>query len=176
MFNANNGPVGRRELEVFTYLVATAVDNIGVDPAEYDMLVGVDDGGDALLLPGGPNHREATTAELDQLLATPRRMAAMVSLIGWSPGESPTRPAWFVVAVGRGGLPAVVCVRRIEEDDTWTALSINECPWFALATASGLRASLEHGVPLRLKLARSAELYQRPDEQPEPPLDERGEL
>lgn len=176
VFDLNNAPVNHRELENFTQIVATAVDNIGVDPDEHDMVVAVDDGTDALLLPGGPREREATMAELDQLLATQRRMAALVSLLGWSPDQSPTRPAWLVVAVGRGGVPAVVCVRRIEEDDRWTLISINHAPWAVLSSAAGLRAALEERRPLRLKVARSAELLRRPDEVPEPPLDDRGDL
>ncbi|MFA9430012.1 hypothetical protein [Egicoccus sp. AB-alg2] len=176
MFDVNNAPVTRSELERFAHLVATSVDHLGIAPGEHDMAVAVADGADALLLPGGPATRDAVMAELDQLLAAPRRMAAMVSLLGWSPDATPTRPSWALVAVGRGGLPAVLCVRRLHEDDHWTLVDIRDAPWAVLSSASGLRAAIEEGRPLRLKVARSPELLQRPDEQPEPPLDERGEL
>lgn len=176
MFDVNNAPVTRTELERFAHMVATTVDRLDIDPAEHDMVVAVDDGADALLLPAGPTTRDAVIAELDQLLASRRRMAAMVSLLGWSPDATPTRPSWVVVAVGRGGLPAVLCVRRLREDDRWTLVDIRSAPWAVLSSASGLRAAIEEGRPLRLKVARSREVLQRPDEQPEPPLDERGDL
>ncbi|GGI07878.1 hypothetical protein [Egicoccus halophilus] len=175
MFNVNNAPVSHAELERFTQLVASSVDRFGSDPAEYDMAIAVDDRGDALLLPCSPQTRAAMTAKLDQLLATPRRMAAMVSLMGWSPDASPTVAAWVVVAVGRGSLPALVCVRRLEQDDRWTLLNISDMPWLILSSAAGLRAALS-GQPLRLKVARTKALFQRPDQVPNPPVDERGAL
>lgn len=176
MFDVNNAPVTRSELERFAHLVATSLDRLDLDPAEHDMVVAVDDGPDALLLPAGPTTRDAVIAELDQLLASRRRMAAMVSLLGWSPDATPTCTSWAVVAVGRGGLPAVLCLRRLNEDDHWTLVDIRTAPWAVLSSASGLRAAIEEGRPLRLKVARSPELLQRPDEQPAPALDERGEL
>ena len=73
-------------------------------------------------------------------------------------------------------MPAVAAVRRITEDYQWWQLHRSELPWMALSTGAGLRAALEHAAPLRLKSTVDRELFQRPDENPIPPVDERGEL
>jgi len=114
---------------------------------------------------------------VDQLFAPRRRLAAAASIVDWSPDpDVPTTPAWLLVAVGIGGLPAVAAVRRIEEDERWWQLAPSELPWLALSTASALRAALEQSAPLCINSASHRGLFERPAADPLPPLDERDEL
>lgn len=145
------------------------------DP-NIDLVFAVDDRDEGISVLSHAGSDAAATAGIDQMLGSKHRMAALVCVTGWTPdGTSPVRPAWVIVAVGTGGLPALGAVRRIREDTRWTRLPPNELPWFALSTASGLRAALD-GEPLRLKSGSSAELHRRPDEVPDPPLDQDGRL
>lgn len=70
----------------------------------------------------------------------------------------------------------VVAVRRIVEDDQWMQAPPDALPWFVLSTAAALRTAIEQGTPRRLKQAHSPELYSRPGELPDPPVDDRGQL
>lgn len=177
MFNVNNAPVTLSELQRFVAVVSVEIDGQPLDPRHDALILAFYDRGSVTMFstldPGHPS----SVAQIDQLLATRRRMLAMVSPILFTPdGSAPSREAWVLVAVGLGGGPPVVAVRRIVEDDQWMQAPPDALPWFALSTAASLRAALENGTPLRLKQAAAPELYRRPDEVPEPPLDERGEL
>jgi hypothetical protein len=145
----------------------------------------VDDGEDRIDVLAAAGSDAAITARIDQLLAAGPRMAAIVTVTGWTPdGTSAVQPAWVVTAVGTGGIPALGAVRRIREVDRWTRLASSELPWFALVTAAGLRAGLagsplhmkRAGSPLHMKRGGSAELHHRPDDQPDPPVDEHARL
>ena len=98
----------------------------------------------------------------------------MVSPTWFAPNS--TSLAWVLLAVGRGGGPPLVAVRRVVEDAQWMQALPDAVPWFALSTAAALRAALEDGTPLRLKQAHDPELYRRPDEAPNPPVNDRGQL
>lgn len=177
MFNVNNAPATARELEGFAASVARQIDQVQFDPADVSYVFATKDGDSILLLAADPADEPAALAQIDQLLATRRRLVATASLAAWSPTpHGPSSPAWLLVAVGAGGLPAFAAVRRISEDRRWTALGTQDLPWFALSTASALRGAVESGAALRLKQASSEELYRRPDEEPHPPLDDRGQL
>ena len=178
MFNVNNPPVTTRQLESFVAAIATEVDNVhpDLDPAQGAFLLAVGDAG-SILMVASPAVDPATTAHIDRLFAPRRRLAAIVSATGWAPHvDAPVSLAWVVVAVGIGGVPACVAVRRVLEDEQWTLIEPHEIPWFAASSAGALRAQLETGKPLRWKETRSPELHQRPDELPTPPVDEKGEL
>ncbi len=177
MFNVNNAPVTYSQLVDFAQMVALEVDRRRLDPEGVELVVGVEAAGVVDLVVGGDCDLTATTARIDQLFAPRRRMAATVSIVGWSPDpETPTTPAWLLVATGIGGVPAVAAVRRFAEDGQWWQLSGSELPWLALSTTAALRAALEHDSPLRLKSAVDRGLFERPDQNQTPPLDERGEL
>lgn len=177
MFKINNAPVTLLELERFAAAVADEIDDREMDPQQVPLILAVDDGDDAQILSSRAPSHPATLSQVDQLLATRRRMIALVGTTGWSPAdEVPVTPAWVLIAVGRGGGPAFVVVRRVAEDEQWTIIPVAQLPWFALSTAAGLRAAIEYGTPLRLKQATATQLFRRPDECPDPPFDERGEL
>lgn len=177
MFNVNNAPVTTPQLISFAQVVAREMDRLRLDPQAVELVVAAEAGDAVAFVVGHTNDLAATTAHIDQLFATRRRMAATASLVGWAPDpDTPTTPAWLLIAVGIGGLPAVAAVRRIEEDDRWWQLASRELPWVALSTAAGLRAVLEQAAPLRLKSASGAALFEPPSVNPSPPLDERGEL
>jgi hypothetical protein len=175
--NAHNAPVTARELERFASIVTHELDRHELAPGTSTLVLAVDDGDCILMLACDEAHSPRVTGQIDQLLAPRRRMIAMVTTTGWSPSESGVSSlAWVIVAVGLGGAPACVAVRRVVEDDRWTGIPPHQVPWFLLSTASGLRAALENGVPVRLKTATATELFRRPDQVPLPPLDERGSL
>jgi hypothetical protein len=177
VFDLHNAPVPARELEGFTARVAAEIDRVQPDPGQAVMTVVVDRGDNLEKLTSPSPGHPTTLAQLDQLLARRRRMVAMVTVTGWSPDPTTAiAPAWVLVAVGRGSTPARVAVRRIDLDRDWTDLPPHELPWFALSTASGLRAAIDHGQPLRIKQDPTEALYHRPDEHPDPPTDDRGEL
>jgi hypothetical protein len=177
VFNINNAPVTLRELERFAAVVADEIDDREMDPQQVPLILAVDDGEHVQMVSGRAPSHPSTLSQVDQLLATRRRMIALVGTTGWSPAdEVPVTAAWVLIVVGRGGGPALVVVRRVAEDEQWTHVPVDRLPWFALSTAGGMRAAIEHGTPLRLKQATATELYRRPDECPDPPVDERGEL
>jgi hypothetical protein len=177
MFDINNAPVSAFELEAFATAVAAEIDIEELDPHEAPLILAVDGGERIEMVSSGEPGHSSTISQIDQLLAKRRRVVAMVAAAGWSPAEDvPVAVAWVLIAVGRGGAPAFVIVRRAIEDESWTRIATEHLPWFALSTAGALRAAVEHGTPLRLKEAGATELYRRPDECPSPPLDERGEL
>ena len=177
MTDAHNTRVAAIELQRFAAAVAHQIDAAGLAPDATELLVAVDDGSDVLMCVTEDGAAPSALAQIDQLLATPRRVMATVSVTAWSPtADGTSSVAWILIAVGRGGLPAFAAVRRIEEDTRWARLPPTQLPWFALSTASSMRAALEHGAPLKFKRATSEALHRRPDECPDPPLDERGEL
>lgn len=114
-------------------------------------------------------------AQLDQLVKD-REMLGLATKVAWSPDESDTVPAWMLVAVEAGTDEATFAVKRIVEDEVWWRMKPLDAPWFALSTASSLRASMLHGEPLHLKAASGDGLYQRVWENPHPPTDSRGRL
>ena len=177
VFDVHNDPVTPSELLAFAGGIANAIDRQQLDPDQDPLILAVDDRDSALMLStGDPNH-PATLSQVDQLLAPRRRMIALVGITGWSPADDlPVTAAWALVAVGRGGVPGCLLVRRVVEDRTWMRTPAEQYPWFALSTMSSLRANLEQGAPLRLKTATSSELYRTPHEQPDPPVDDRGEV
>lgn len=178
MLNPNNAPVTTVELDRFTATIANNLDVDELEAGRFEMLVAVDDGDASILVFQATDGMDpATTAQLDGLFATRRRLAAVVTHTGWAPTDDvDTSLAWLIVAVGVGGLPACAAVRRVAEDTAWFRVPPAGLPWFAAATAGALRATLEDGRPFRVKTDPAPQLYRRPDECPRPPLDERGEL
>ena len=119
--------------------------------------------------------RADTADALGQLTSRRRRILGMASRVAWSPTrEGASSPAWLGVVVGVGS-PLVGAVRR-DQDPGWWRLPQAHLPWGALATAAGLRAAVERGEPLRLKVGSDAGLLRRPDEAGDPPVDEHGNL
>ena len=165
MLNPNNAPVTATELERFTATIANNLDVAELDAGGFEMLVAVEDGDASILMFQATDGMDlATTAQLDQLFATRRRLAAFVTHTGWSPADDvETSLAWLIVAVGIGRLPAAGAVRRVAEDTSWFLVPPGSLPLFAAATAGGLRASLEARRPLRVKSDPAPELYRRPD-------------
>ena len=177
MLRANNAPVTWSELEEFTTAAVVELDErVGANDA-LELMLAVDDGARLLSVAGMAGTAGVVVqSAADQLFAVPRRMAAMATMTGWSP--SPTEPivaSWLVVAVA-SGLPVLAGARRVVEDRLWTALNPDELPWYALSSAASLRAALETGEPLAIKSGADGRLFRRPDEEPEPPLDDRGRL
>lgn len=117
---------------------------------------------------------DSLTAQLDQLVKD-RKMLALATRVKWSPDESDTVPSWLLVAV-TGEDEAIFAVKRMREDDRWWRMKGVDTPWFALSTASSLRASILNGEPLHLKQARDEALYKRVWENPHPPTDKHGRL
>lgn len=176
MFRANNAAVSWYELEQLTNTVVQELE--GRDPDAFSLLLAVDGGrtGPVVLAPGGDDTNTAVQAATDQLFASARRMAAMASVTGWSPSpEEPVVASWVVIAVA-SGLPALAVVRRAVEDHDWSAIHPSELPYFAASTAASLRAAIETGKRLTLKQTADPRLYRRPDEEPDPPLDDQGRL
>lgn len=100
------------------------------------------------------------------------RFAAMVVITRWSPDDHTPfadTPLYTVVErfgpsgffVGYGGI--LLPIPNID------------APWFALGTASGLRAALQRGEPLRLKQTANKELHKKVYEAT-PPTDEFGDI
>ena len=177
VFDVHNAPVTPSELLAFAGLVADEIDRCQLDPDHVPLILAVDDRDSVLMLTTGDPSHPATLSQIDQLLASRRRMISMVGVTGWAPADDvPVTAAWVLVAVGRGGVPGCLLVRRVVEDEAWTRVPHTQHPWFALSTMSSLRANLEQGTPLRLKTAASSELYRTPHEQPDPPVDDRGDL
>ena len=169
-------PVIRAEdLDSFAAAVADHIEQTQLDPTEIHLLAAADDGDAIQLLAVDDADRPESTADLDQLITSDRRVVAMAMPTGWSPtAHGPSSPAWLLLVVA-AELPVFAAVRRIL-DDRWTQLAPDDLPWFALSTAAGLRAALVDGRPLRLKKDPAPQLYDRPDDVPRPPLDEHGEL
>lgn len=143
------------------------------------MVIAMDDpqNGDDDVLLGEVTEEDLTpalTAQLNQLVKD-RQMLGLATKVAWSPDESDTTPAWFLVAV-TGEDQAQFAVKRIVEDDRWWRLQELDAPWFGLSTAGSLRASLLRGEPLHLKQASNRDLYKRPHELPHPPRDRHGRL
>jgi hypothetical protein len=180
MFNLNNAPVTAVELSAFAKLVVNELATRAFSPDDTELLLAADDGADAVLLFHADDEADpaAVQAQADQLFASPRRMAAMVTTIGWAPTEAdPIALSWLIVAVGVGGqLPAFAACRRVAGDRGWTVIPHTHLPWLALSTAASLRAALESGEPLKLKSTADHRLARRPDEEPDPPVDEQGRL
>lgn len=175
MLTPNTATVTRPELGRFMRAVAARIDRDGA-PETTELVLAVKSGAGPRLLIATDSSSASTTARVDQLLKG-GRIAALASITGWSPSPvGRTVPSWSLVAVGVGGVPAELWVRRIREDAAWWELDFREAPWFALATASGLRAALDLGRPLRLKQAKDARLLQRPGDCAHPPVDGRGGL
>ncbi|MCC5947764.1 MAG: hypothetical protein JJT89_04840 [Nitriliruptoraceae bacterium] len=177
MFNSNSAPVTSSQLTDFAQSVASEVDRRCLHPRAVELIVAAEAGAAIELVVSHTRGSASASAQIDQLLTSRRRMGAIVSGVGWSPDPgTPTSSAWLLIAVGVGGVAAVAAVRRLEEDEGWWELRPSELPWLALSSAGALRGALEQGRPLRLKSARDRGLFERPDENPSPPLDERGEL
>lgn len=179
MFDINNAAVMPSELLVFAGGIADEVDRQQLDPDPIPLILAVDDRDSALMLTSADPSHPATLSKIDQLVAPRRRMMAQVGVTGWSPADDvPVTAAWALVAVGRGGVPGCLLVRRVVEDQRWTRIPPERWPWFALSSAAALRACVEGagGRPLRFKVATAAELYRTPEECPDPPVDDRGEL
>ena len=177
MLRANNAPVTWNELEQFTTAVVVELDVRAAAHDAFELMLAVDDGARVMSVAGTARTAGVVVqSAADQLFAAPRRMAATATMTGWSP--SPVEPivaSWLVVAVA-AGLPVSAGARRIVEDRLWTPLNPDELPWFALSSAASLRAALESGEPLAFKSGPDGRLYRRPDEEPKPPLDDRGRL
>ena len=95
--------------------------------------------------------------------------------MAWSPTPyGASSPAWLALAVGRDQ-PVWAAVRR-DQDRGWTLLAPPELPWIALSTAASLRAVMDRNQPLQLKTTTDWRLLARPEEQPDPPRDEHGDL
>jgi Asp/Glu/hydantoin racemase len=176
-FHVHNAPVTFGELTNFAGVVADHLDH---DPEmeEVSLVLAADDPTQGVIaVLAGDEHSPATIqAHADQLLASPRRMAALASRIGWSPSDDePTAVSWFVVAVA-SGQPAVALVRRIAEDEGWTRIPHTALPWIGASSAGALRAALEAREPLTIKMATDKRLFRRPDEEPSPPVDDQGRL
>jgi len=107
-----------------------------------------------------------------------REYASMATRVKWTPDGGESSPAWCFTAVSALGGPAVVMVRRDEGDSGWWHIEMSEAPWFALATASGLRAALKGEAPLIPKYIPSGDrrLLDRPGQGPPPPTDRQGRL
>jgi hypothetical protein len=115
-------------------------------------------------------------AQIDQMMATRPIFTAMATKVGWTPDESDTTPAWFLVGVDPER-EAYFCVKRIAEDDTWWRLKPEDVPWFGLSTAGSLRDAMVHGTPLRPKNANeNPNLFMKPTEEPDPGTDAQGNL
>lgn len=156
-----------------TVLMTAAVDglvdhdpNLGVllvwDGADKEVLVGVFDSADEETI-----NRAITGPNVQAL--------GMASVVRWSPtptGES--SDAWCVIVV-HPDAPARFMVRRLVEDHTWWSLPPAGAPWFALSTASGLRAAITNKQPMVFKRATDERLYRRVDEAT-PDVDEQGRL
>ena len=167
--------IRNEDLDSFAAAVADHINQTQLDPSEFPLVAAADDGDSILLLAIDDADSPGTTADLDQLISSDRRVVAMAMSTGWSStAHGPSSPAWLLLVVA-AELPVFAAVRRTI-DDRWTQLAPDELPWFALSTAAGLRAALVDGRPLRLKKGPAPQLYDRPDDVPRPPLDERGEL
>lgn len=163
------------DLDRFAATIASHIDGAELDPTQVDLVAAADDG-DAVevLVIEHPDTPQATSA-LDQLLTSERRAAALVMPTAWSPtAHGASSPAWLLVAAA-ADLPAFAVVRRVG-DKQWTRLEPDWLPWFALSTAAGLRAALVDGKPVRVKHDAGPEHFQRPDQQPDPPVDGHGQL
>lgn len=123
-------------------------------------------------LPMGAPEKEVT--RIGNELFPGKTYAALVSRVNWSPDAGPSSPGWCVTAVSSSVSPAVVAVHRHEDAGIWN-IPVDEAPWFALATAAGLRRALK-GKSLVPKLVPKGDrrLLNRPGEGPPPPTDEHG--
>lgn len=162
-------------LDLFARRIAVEVDQ-HLDPAAHQIGAAATDDDTADLafvaVPVGVD----PAAALDQVFAGRPKRVALVTTIGWAPdGVSPSALAWAIVAV-QSGRPMLCALRRVVEDLHWTKIAPEGLPWVLLSSGAGLRAMLDHRVPLRLKWGTDPRLFRSPDEEPTPPSDERGEL
>jgi hypothetical protein len=176
VFRLHTAPVSFPELSRFAHVVADHLDHDD-DIDDASLVLAVDDHPRGVLIIVASDHHPAATVQAmtDEMFATPRRMAAMASRIGWSPSDDePTSPAWLIVAVA-AEQGAFAVVRRIAEDAGWTRVLPTALPWVGLSTAGSLREALS-GMALTLKKATDTRLFRRPDEEPAPPVDDQGRL
>jgi|tagenome__1003787_1003787.scaffolds.fasta_scaffold20977120_3 hypothetical protein len=162
------------EFENYLAAAATLFDHFAARCAPRAVLA-VDDGDGVVGMPVSDGGTGAL-ADFDQLLAPGRRFVAMVVGVRWSPtahGIATEACAFVAVTPGR---PAVVAVRRLDEDMDWWRVSLRSCPWFLLSTASALRRALCEGEPLTFKRASDEALYATPADAPCPPRDRDGRL
>lgn len=104
-----------------------------------------------------------------------RDAVALVTRVDWSPSDDePTTPAWLIVGVTFDH-PAFFAVRR-DLDERWWRIDPPDAPWFALSTAAGLRKAITTGEPIVPKSTFNRALFQRPSDNPVPPLDQDGRL
>lgn len=122
----------------------------------------------------------ATVASAEYANTT--NFAGMATRINWSPtplGKS--SPSWLITTVARAGAPGHFMVKRTVEDTWWRSIAPSDAPWFALATAGGMRAALD-GEPLIFKVSKENDdalergLLNSPSEIPFPSVDIDGLL
>jgi hypothetical protein len=131
---------------------------------DVEMVFAVDDGRDGLLVVAAEVGDEDATIEEEaaNLLATPRRIAAMATRIGWTPNPTgPTAMSWLITVVAPGQA-AFAVVRRVREDVEWTHVPSTALPPLAWWTAQALTQALQTGAPLRFLTALDLDLYRPP--------------
>lgn len=135
----------------------------------------LDDGQPNILCLAVPHGQPEKQTEADiEALPRPRRMAAIATRVAWSQDESPASDAWALVAVDPHS-PAIFLVRRVGLDTRWTCIPNPQLPWFAAATAGGLREWLG-GKPLTLRQAEDQRLFGRVRDGDKPPLHPDGTI
>lgn len=160
------------KLERFAAVLAATADDLDFEAVE--IVFAADDPPDHLVVCEVRAGQPAELAAVDDLFAGRRRtVAGALMRMAWSPGAEPTTPAWVLVAV-RPGEAAIFAVRRIEEDSGWWRLHVDEMPWLVASTSGAIRAALESGRPVTLKVGRDARLFRRIGDGEPPPTDSRG--
>jgi hypothetical protein len=160
------------ELERFAADLAAAADHLDFDAVE--IVFAADDPPDHLIVCELRSGHPAELAEVDQLFAGgKRKVAGALMRMAWSPSVEPTTPAWVLIAV-RPGEAAIFAVRRVAEDSAWWRLHVSDMPWLVASTSSAIRAALECGQPMTLKMSSDARLFRRMGDGEPPPTDARG--
>lgn len=104
-----------------------------------------------------------------------RRFGAMATRCYWSPDDGPSSEAWALLCL-EITQPAQLFIRRLEEDERWWALKMNDAPWFLASSAGALRSLLEHGEWTEVKEAHDARLFGKVRDGDIPPVDEKGRI
>lgn len=166
-----------RDLDEFCGMCAAACDQAGT---EVNALAMVDDNADEEGIMVAAIEVGDTAVDLaqvfEEMFVGGRTYAALATRVGWSPDEGPVSSAWSLICV-EATIRARFYVRRVVEDRDWWRMPVDRAPWFALSTASSLRAKLAGEVGAMIARPFGApELFNRPGHGALPPLHEDGTL
>lgn len=142
-------------------------------PEELRMIVAVPEENGATLIGLDTEDDPSAIAALDQLIAQRPAALAAALAVEWAPGDvDPVEPAWLVIVVVPGRTAQFSVRRRTEQQ--WWRLRPTTVPWLALSTAGSLRAALEQGKPLVIKVTKDKRLFNLPGHGAMPPTDSQG--